>query len=310
MKFIVALWGNWHRQWQLMQKAVSEADKLGYWGFVMPDHYMRGSYPNGNSTLDTWIALTYLAAKTEKIRLGTVVTPIPLRPPAILAKIVTTLDIISNGRVILGVGAGWSESEFRGYSQWDEEPNIRVDKTKEGLELILKLWENDHNRKKKMAAVTFNGKYYSVDNAVLDPKPIQKPHPPLMFGGLGNRMLRLAGRYADICLIPPWIDREFDDAKAIVLEEARRHSREKEISFAAIPNIAFEQMQRTIISSSSKSSHSSSSSSKYDSKAYARGVEQTLEHGCEYTIIPFPFESFIESMSDFARQIMPSFARK
>ncbi len=235
------------------------------------------------------------------------VTPIPLRPPAILAKMVTTLDVISNGRVILGVGAGWSETEFRGYSQWDKEPNVRVDKTKEGLELILKLWENDHNR--MPSAVSFNGKYYSADNAVLDPKPIQKPHPPLMFGGLGNRMLRLAGMYADICLIPPWIDKEFDDAKAIVLEEAHRHSREKKISFAAIHTIAFQQMQRTIIGSSSKSFHSSSSSSsKYGSKVYTRGVEQALEHGCEYTIVPFPFENFIESMSDFARQIMPSFA--
>src|SRR5919109_1287010 len=306
MKFIVALWGNWHRQWQLMQKAVVEADKLDYWGFVIPDHYMWSGYPNGNSTLDTWIALTYLAAKTEKIRLGTVVTPIPLRPPAILAKMVTTLDVISDGRVILGVGAGWSETEFRGYSQWDKEPNIRVDKTKEGLELILKLWENDHNR--MPSAVSFNGNYYSADNAVLDPKPIQKPHPPLMFGGLGNRMLRLAGMYADICLIPPWIDKEFDDAKAIVLEEAHRHSREKKISFAAIHTIAFQQMQRTIIGSSSKFFHSSSSSSKYGSKAYTRGVEQALEHGCEYIIVPFPFENFIESMSDFARQIMQSFA--
>jgi alkanesulfonate monooxygenase SsuD/methylene tetrahydromethanopterin reductase-like flavin-dependent oxidoreductase (luciferase family) len=303
MKFVVALWGNWHRQWQLMQQAVSEADSLGYWGFVIPDHYMWSGYPNGSSTLDAWIALAYLAAKTEKIRLGTVVTPIPLRPPAILAKMVATLDVISNGRVILGVGAGWSESEFRGYSQWDEEPNIRVDKTKEGLELILKLWENDSRKKK--AAVSFNGKYYSADNAVLDPKPIQKPHPLLMFGGLGTRMLRLAGRCADICLIPPWIGKEFDDAKTIVLEEARRHSREKEISFAAIPTIAFEQVQRTI-TSSKESSHSSSSL--YDSMMYARGVEQAQKSGCEYTIIPFPFESFIESMSDFARQIMPSFA--
>jgi alkanesulfonate monooxygenase SsuD/methylene tetrahydromethanopterin reductase-like flavin-dependent oxidoreductase (luciferase family) len=314
MKFIVALWGNWHSEWELMQKAVCEADRLGYWGYVMPDHYMRGGYPNGNSTLDTWVALTYLAAKTEKIRLGTVVTPIPLRPPAILAKIVTTLDVISNGRVILGVGAGWSETEFKGYSQWDEEPNVRVDKTKEGLELILKLWEDDNDDRRSSSGVSFHGKYYSADNAVLDPKPIQKPHPVLMFGGLGNRMLRLAGMYADICLIPPWIEKGFDDAKAIVFEEARRHSREKKVSFAEIPTIAFQQMRRTIISSSSSSSksssHSSSSSSKYDSNAYARGVEQTLEHGCEYAIIPFPFESFIESMSEFARQIMPSFAHK
>ncbi|AFU59500.1 luciferase-like monooxygenase family protein [Candidatus Nitrososphaera gargensis Ga9.2] len=297
MKFIVALWGNWHRQWQLIQRAAPEADKLGYWGFVIPDHYMWSGYPNGNSTLDTWITLTYLAAKTEKIQLGTVVTPIPLRPPSILAKMVATLDVISNGRVILGVGAGWSKTEFKGYSQWDE-PNVRVDKTKEGLELILKLWQSDKGG--TSSKVSFNGKYYLADNAVLDPKPVQKPHPLLMFGGLGARMLRLAGRYADICLIPPWIDREFEDAKAIVLEETRRHSRENKISFAAIPTIAFEQVQRTIMSSDK-------SSSQYDSRMYAKGIEQAEEYGCKYVIIPFPFESFIKSMSDFALQIMPSF---
>jgi alkanesulfonate monooxygenase SsuD/methylene tetrahydromethanopterin reductase-like flavin-dependent oxidoreductase (luciferase family) len=299
MKFIVALWGNWHRQWQLMQKAVVEADKLDYWGFVIPDHYMWSGYPNGNSTLDTWIALSYLAAKTEKIRLGTVVTPIPLRPPSILAKMVATLDVISSGRVILGVGAGWSETEFKGYSQWDE-PNVRVDKTKEGLELILKLWQSNKGTSSK---VSFNGKYYSADNAVLDPKPIQRPHPLLMFGGLGNRMLRLAGKYANICLIPPWIDKEFEDAKAIVFEEARRHSRENKISFAAIPTIAFEQVQIAIMGGSK-------SSGRYDSRMYAEGVEQVRKYDCEYAIVPFPFDSFIESMSDFAHQIMPSFIRK
>jgi alkanesulfonate monooxygenase SsuD/methylene tetrahydromethanopterin reductase-like flavin-dependent oxidoreductase (luciferase family) len=73
-----------------------------------------------------------LAAKTEKIRLGTLVTPIPFRPPSMLAKMVSTLDVISNGRTVFGIGAGWSQTEFEGYSSWDE-PKIRVDKTIEGL---------------------------------------------------------------------------------------------------------------------------------------------------------------------------------
>ena len=98
------------------QKAIS----LGFWGFVMPDHYMWGEDRGGNSTLETWIVLTYLAARTEKIRLGTVVTPIPFRPPGMLAKELSTLDILSNGRVVLGVGAGWSQTEFEGYSKWDD----------------------------------------------------------------------------------------------------------------------------------------------------------------------------------------------
>ena len=87
----------------------------------------------GDSTLDTWISLAYLASKTENIRLGTLVTPIPFRSPSILAKMISTLDTISQGRVVLGVGAGWSQAEFEGYSEWNE-PKIRVDKTEEGLE--------------------------------------------------------------------------------------------------------------------------------------------------------------------------------
>src|SRR6058998_4284345 len=148
---------------------------------------MWGENRGGDSTLETWTALTYLAARTEKIKLGTLVTPIPFRPPGILAKTVSTLDLLSKGRTILGVGAGWSQTEFEGYSTWDE-PRVRVDKTREGLELILKLWTEK--------SVDFNGKYFHAKGAVLESKPVQKPHPPLLFGGTKTRMFRMAGEYA------------------------------------------------------------------------------------------------------------------
>jgi alkanesulfonate monooxygenase SsuD/methylene tetrahydromethanopterin reductase-like flavin-dependent oxidoreductase (luciferase family) len=216
LKFILSSWGNWYSSWETIKKVVPEADNLSYWGFVMPDHYMWGPQMGGDSTLDTWIVLTYLAAKTEKIRLGTLVTPIPFRPPSMLAKMVSTLDVISNGRTVFGIGAGWSQTEFEGYSNWDE-PKIRVDKTIEGLELILRLWDSTN----ASSPVNFDGKYYSAKGAILEPKPIQKPYPLLLFGGTAPRMYRLAGRYADICLIPPWLPAEkADEAKQIVLEEA------------------------------------------------------------------------------------------
>ncbi len=161
--------------WKQIQTAAIESDQLGYWGFVLPDHYMWGPERGGDSTFETWTALTYLAAKTEKIRLGTLVTPIPFRPPGMLAKIVSTLDLLSNGRTILGVGAGWSQTEFEGYSEWNSN-KIRVDKTREGVDLILKLWTQEK--------VDFKGIFYHANGAVLDPKPFQKPHPPLLFAGI------------------------------------------------------------------------------------------------------------------------------
>src|SRR5437899_109982 len=193
--------------WKQIQTAAVESDQLGYWGFVLPDHYMWGPERGGDSTFETWTALTYLAAKTEKIRLGTLVTPIPFRPPGILAKEISTLDLLSSGRTILGVGAGWSQPEFEGYSEWNS-PKVRVDKTLEGLELILKLWTSN-------GKVNHQGKYYTAKDAVLDPKPLQKPHPLLLFGGAGRRMLGMAGRYADICCIPPWAGSDFGRAKEV-----------------------------------------------------------------------------------------------
>lgn len=131
-------------------------------------------------------------------------TPIPFRPPGILAKMVATVDLLSSGRTILGVGAGWSRTEFEGYNEWVS-GKTRVDRTEEGVKLILRLWQEDK--------VDFQGKFYSAKAAVLDPKPLQKPHPPLLFGGFSPRMLRLAGRYGDLCFIPPWIKIPFESAK-------------------------------------------------------------------------------------------------
>jgi len=195
VKFFLSGLGNWFADLELIQEAVLEADRLGFDGAVIPDHYMWGEtgwhrQPDSNSTLESWITLTYLAAKTNNIRLGTLVTPIPFRSPSMLAKMISSVDLLSRGRVVVGVGAGWSQVEFEAYSEWNE-PKVRVDKTKEGLELMIKLWTQ-----KKVA---FEGKYYGVKDAVLDPKPLQKLYPQLLFSGHGDRMLQLAGRYADIC---------------------------------------------------------------------------------------------------------------
>ncbi len=124
------------------------------------------SFEGIDSTLDTWQMLTFLSAKTETIRLGTWVTPIPLRPPGLLAKTVSTLDLLSQGRILLGVGAGVTQRMFEAYAQWDP-PSSRVEKTREGIELILRLW-----REKK---VDYDGRYYKAKGAILEPKPVQKP---------------------------------------------------------------------------------------------------------------------------------------
>src|SRR5260370_12533187 len=108
LRFLLSGLGNWSPSWKLIEQAVPLADQLGFWGAVLPDHYMWGENRGGDSTLETWTALSYLAARTEKIKLGTLVSPIPFRPPGILAKTVSTLDLLSPARTLLGLRASCS----------------------------------------------------------------------------------------------------------------------------------------------------------------------------------------------------------
>jgi alkanesulfonate monooxygenase SsuD/methylene tetrahydromethanopterin reductase-like flavin-dependent oxidoreductase (luciferase family) len=282
LRFILSGLGNWYNGWNLAEQAIPLADEFGFWGAVIPDHYMWAEafgQPQKDSTLETWIALTYLAAKTQKLKLGTMVTPIPFRPPAILAKMVTTMDVLSSGRAILGVGAGWSQTEFEGYSQWDV-PKTRVDKTQEGLELILQLWQKPQ--------VDFKGKYYSAQGAILEPKPVQKPHPPLLFGGVGTRMLRLAGRYADICHIPPWVQIPMEKARSIVKQEARRFHREDKVAFVA-GSVAGRDR-------------------KFDLKVVGQDVERAARDGALYYMAPLNRTGYLDNLKEFAKNIIPSYS--
>jgi alkanesulfonate monooxygenase SsuD/methylene tetrahydromethanopterin reductase-like flavin-dependent oxidoreductase (luciferase family) len=187
------------------------ADEVGIDFLLLTDHYMT---PTSNETVEAWTILASLATETERIRLGTCVTPIPFRPPPLLAKVVATVDQLSNGRAILGVGAGWYRPEFEAYSSWVD-GKVRVAKTREGIELIRKLWTSDK-------PVDFDGEYYKVTGSVLEPKPVQKPHPPLWFGTTGAYMLKLAARYAD-GWVPP-VPGVSMDIYRTVLEQLRGDS--------------------------------------------------------------------------------------
>lgn len=175
---------------KLAERMAVEAEERGINGIFIWDHYM---LPDGNRTLDAYVLLSYLAAKTEWIKLGTCVTPLTFRNPAMLAKIVATLDVLSEGRTIVGVGAGWYRPEFEAYSEWND-AGVRVRKTREALELMTQLWTK--------VVVDFKGEFYSTKGAVLEPKPIQTPYPPLWFGTTGKMMLKLTARYGSGWITP------------------------------------------------------------------------------------------------------------
>jgi len=184
MEFGVVVSSSWNVK--DITKCAKAADEAELDFLLVTDHYMT---PVSNESIDAWTVLAALATQTERIRLGTCVTPIPFRPPQMLAKIIATVDQLSDGRAILGVGAGWHQPEFDAYSKWEED-KVRVAKTREGIDLITQLWTSNE-------PLDFKGAFYQVKGAILEPKPVQKPHPPVWFGTRGSYMLRLAQRYAD-----------------------------------------------------------------------------------------------------------------
>jgi F420-dependent oxidoreductase-like protein len=181
--------------YQDILKIWKEAEELGYdsaWDF---DHFapIRGDV--NNPCLEGWTLLSALAAQTSKIRIGTLVTGNTYRNPALLAKMVTTIDQISNGRVYLGIGAGWFETEHQAYGFPFYTAKERTERLGEALEVMTKLWTADHP--------SFTGKYYLLDKAPFSPPPVQKPHPPIVIGGKGKKwIMPLVAKYADGWNVP------------------------------------------------------------------------------------------------------------
>ncbi|MGH3402357.1 MAG: LLM class F420-dependent oxidoreductase [Streptosporangiaceae bacterium] len=156
------------------------------WNF---DHFypIRGDWRG--PCLEGWSMLAALAQATRRLRLGTLVTGIHYRHPAVLANMAATIDIISGGRLELGLGAGWNEQESGAYGIELGTPGERSDRFEEACEVILGLLSTE--------TMTFSGKYYQLNEARCEPKPVQQPHPPLCVGGSGERRtLRTAARFA------------------------------------------------------------------------------------------------------------------
>jgi F420-dependent oxidoreductase-like protein len=157
-------------------------------GWLFDHFYPIFSDPTG-PCLEGWVTLTALAQATRRLRLGTLVTGIHYRHPAVLAKMAATLDVVSGGRLELGIGAGWNEEESGAYGIAVGTLKERSDRFEEACEVIVGLLSNE--------TTSFQGAYYELTDARCNPKPVQRPHPPICIGGSGEkRTLRTAARFA------------------------------------------------------------------------------------------------------------------
>jgi len=167
------------------------AEGLGFDSFFRSDHYRSFPGPTDRPTTDAWAVLAGIARETSTIRLGTLVSPVTFRHPGSFAKVVTTVDEMSGGRVDVGVGAGWNEPEHRQLGLAFPDVKDRADLMEDELAILHGLWEEPDGW-------SFHGSQVDVEAPSFNPKPVQKPHPPIIVGGEGRpRSLRMAARYAD-----------------------------------------------------------------------------------------------------------------
>jgi len=177
-------------KWNVAVDVALRAEQLGFHSIWVYDHFHNVPRPAHEAVFECWTTMAAISQRTSRIRLGQMVGCNSYRNPGLLAKITSTLDVISGGRLEWGIGAGWYENEYRGYGFEFPKPKDRIGMLRESVEIVKSMWTN--------AETTYDGKYYKTVRANCDPKPLQKPTPPVWIGGGGEQLtLRVVAELAD-----------------------------------------------------------------------------------------------------------------
>ncbi len=188
-----------------LKEIVTTAEAAGFYSLWVMDHYyqIKGLFGEAytDPMLEAYTTLGYFAGLTEKAHLGVLVTGVIYRHPAVLLKMVNTLDILAGGRAYLGIGAAWYEDEAKGYGIPYPSTAVRFEQLEDNLKLAKALWASDET--------AFEGKHFSAPAITNNPRPLSTPHPRIMIGGTGpKKTLRMVAQYGDACNIGDWVGAE------------------------------------------------------------------------------------------------------
>jgi F420-dependent oxidoreductase-like protein len=180
--------------WEMTRRRAQRAEADGFASFWLMDHFYNfHGKDESEPFLDVWTVLPALALETKTIRIGPLVTPVGYRSPALLARMAATLDHLCGGRLNFGFGAGGYRPEYEAYGyDFPAQARVRIEQMEEAVALMKRMWTEPR--------ATFEGKYFKVKDAICEPKPVQKPHPPVLIGGVGAKyLLRALARCGDAC---------------------------------------------------------------------------------------------------------------
>lgn len=267
------------------------AERAGFSSLWVDDHFFQVPMvgPVEHEMLEGYTALAFAAGQTNRIKLGTLVTGVTYRPPGVLVKTVTTLDVLSHGRAYLGIGAAWDEQEHRGLGVPFPPVAERFERLEETLRIALQMWSGSQE--------PFEGKYYHLDRPLNSPQAIQRPHPPILIGGTGERKtLRLVAQYADACNLFAFLG---DDELTRKLDVLREHCQRIGRPFEAIQKTTLDALFLTA-----------------DGRNGSITPAQAVEHfaglaalGFDEVIVNLPNVSELEVFDLLAEQVVPEVSK-
>lgn len=292
-----------------VKKIAQDCEKLGFDSVWLYEHVFPFWRKPDEPILECWTTLSALASDTKTLKLGTIVLSNTFRHPPILAKMAATLDVISNGRLEFGIGAGVSESEHYAYGIPFEKPSIRIERLREAVHIIETMWA--HGR------CSYKGKYYTVEDAFLNPRPIQKPYPRVWIGGLGKKVLRVVAELgggsnfwgldpATFVRVSSLLD---DHCKSVgrspgkitrswggeIVICSRNDEVEKRVKNDKPRGVTIDQYVNSSIVGTPE--------------RCVERISHYLEAGCEYFMLYFPDAIEVKSLRLFAEQVIPKFSR-
>ncbi len=291
-------------QYEAMTRVAKAADaEPAYDSIWVYDHFHPIPTPELATVFECWTITAALARDTQRVNIGQMVTCNGYRNPALLAKMASTVDVLSHGRLYCGVGAGWYEHEWRAYGYGFPETRDRMRAFREAVQIISKMWTEDHP--------TFSGEYYTIDGPINEPKGVRKPHPSFWIGGSGEKVtLKLVAQYADACNI-------FGDVETVrhKLDVLRQHCDTVGRNFDDITRSA--SMEDSILlkpgenpdDAIARANSATGTGFVGTSEQMVEYIQQLVDAGANYVIVSFPRVAYDhEPLHRFAEEVAPHFA--
>jgi F420-dependent oxidoreductase-like protein len=267
-----------------LAEVARSAEEAGFYSLWVMDHFFQIPIvgPAEQEMLEGYSALSYLAGATSRVKLGTLVTGVTYRHPGVLAKTVTTLDVLSGGRAYLGIGAAWFDREHHGLGVPFPPLGERFQRLEEALRIVRQFWSGE--------ARPFEGKHYQLAETLCSPPALSRPHPPILIGGMGERKtLRLVARYANACNLFAFAGAPALKGKLDVL---RRHCEAE--------GRAYEEIEKTTLATAN-----------LEKQSPAQIVEQCRALagiGIQHAIFNFPRVEQLSALRAFGKEVIPAVA--